>query len=543
MRDKIIALIDMDCFYVQVEQRADPQYWGKPCAVAQYNPWRGGGIIAVGYEARAFGVKRGFRGDDAKAVCPDIHMFMVEEERGKANLSKYRNASIEVMNVISSFSPLITVERASIDEAFLDLTQYDLNEIEAAKLKHFYEGATLFSNEERLLIGASAVKQIRAAILQDTQFKCSAGISHNKTLSKLAAGMNKPNCQTILAYSGVPKIYENTRIDKVRNLGGKLGDELKNKLGITTMGQLAAIPSAHLTSLYAGKTLNWLMNLREGIDEEAVVARQIPKSIGCGKNFPGKSSLSTNEQVTHWFGQLCGELVERITEDRERNKRTSKLLTVHIKFNTKGDISKSLPMHGMTSERMVEYITKHVLSKYMKEDGSMIDPIVRASVTASKFVDSDLTWRNAKLEQYFQRVDKPQPGNTEEIKPTPSTSGAENDSSTSTTRAEPDFNNYRDLPFASNLFPSESNGTTISTDSIEPNQDPRSSPRNYASTRTNQVNESDNSNDSNLAALFARFSDQNDFNRPTVKRGFFYRKTLELQKKRRLEKGIIRRKS
>lgn len=43
MRDKIIALIDMDCFYVQVEQRADPQYWGKPCAVAQYNPWRGGG--------------------------------------------------------------------------------------------------------------------------------------------------------------------------------------------------------------------------------------------------------------------------------------------------------------------------------------------------------------------------------------------------------------------------------------------------------------------------------------------------------------------
>jgi len=41
--ERIIALIDMDCFYVQVEQRDDPQYWGKPCVVAQYNPYRGGG--------------------------------------------------------------------------------------------------------------------------------------------------------------------------------------------------------------------------------------------------------------------------------------------------------------------------------------------------------------------------------------------------------------------------------------------------------------------------------------------------------------------
>lgn len=41
--DRIIALIDMDCFYVQVEQNECPQYKGKPCGVAQYNPYKGGG--------------------------------------------------------------------------------------------------------------------------------------------------------------------------------------------------------------------------------------------------------------------------------------------------------------------------------------------------------------------------------------------------------------------------------------------------------------------------------------------------------------------
>ncbi len=39
----VIALIDMDCFYCQVEQRDQPHLWGKPVAVVQYNQWKGGG--------------------------------------------------------------------------------------------------------------------------------------------------------------------------------------------------------------------------------------------------------------------------------------------------------------------------------------------------------------------------------------------------------------------------------------------------------------------------------------------------------------------
>lgn len=42
-RERVVALVDMDCFFMQVEQRLDPQLRGRPCAVVQYTEWQGGG--------------------------------------------------------------------------------------------------------------------------------------------------------------------------------------------------------------------------------------------------------------------------------------------------------------------------------------------------------------------------------------------------------------------------------------------------------------------------------------------------------------------
>ncbi|XP_022006937.1 DNA polymerase eta isoform X1 [Helianthus annuus] len=116
---RIIAHVDMDCFYVQVEQRKQPRLRGQPTAVVQYNSWKGGGLIAVGYEARKDGVKRSMRGNEAKKVCPQIQLVQVPMARGKADLTIYRNAGSEVVSILARKG---RCERASIDEVYLDLT-------------------------------------------------------------------------------------------------------------------------------------------------------------------------------------------------------------------------------------------------------------------------------------------------------------------------------------------------------------------------------------------------------------------------------------
>lgn len=98
--NRVVVLIDMDCFYVQVEERENPQNKGKPACVVQYKNWKGGGIIAVNYEARAKGISRQMRGDEAKEKCPECILYRVPELRGKADLTKYCMSYLTTMKYV-----------------------------------------------------------------------------------------------------------------------------------------------------------------------------------------------------------------------------------------------------------------------------------------------------------------------------------------------------------------------------------------------------------------------------------------------------------
>nr|XP_061794436.1 DNA polymerase eta-like [Nerophis lumbriciformis] len=371
-KDRVVALVDMDCFYVQVEQRLNPALKKTPCVVAQYKTWKGGGIIAVSYEARAHGVTKNMWVDDAKKLCPDLQVARVRESHGKADLSPYREASVEVIEVMSRFA---VVERASIDEAYMDLT-----EVVQQRLKHMEDiaiqphllrttciqgyphslsegeeeaadGAILDKEKQRsagvqqwlasvpmhnsaelqLTVGALIVEEMRAAVEQHTSFQCSAGISHNKVLAKLACGLNKPNRQTVLPLESVTELFNTLPISKIRNLGGKLGVSVGEVLQVEYIGELTRFSQAQLWQHFGEKTGQWLYDLCRGIDFETVKPRQLPKSIGCSKNFPGKTSLATKEQVQYWLHQLALELEERLSKDREVNCRVAKQLTVGVR--------------------------------------------------------------------------------------------------------------------------------------------------------------------------------------------------------------------
>ncbi|XP_041866267.1 DNA polymerase eta [Melanotaenia boesemani] len=452
-KERVVALVDMDCFYVQVEQRLNPALRNTPCVVAQYKTWKGGSIIAVSYEARAHGVTRNMWVDDAKKLCPDLQVARVRESHGKADLTHYREGSVEVIEVMSRFA---VIERASIDEAYMDLTaavqqrlkNMDDKQIEDSLLKTTYvqgypqsgldpspaDGSSpgefteepISDKEEQrsrglqqwiaslpspslgeqspaelqLTVGALIVEEMRAAVEKDTGFRCSAGISHNKVLAKLACGLNKPNRQTILPLDSVTELFNSLPIGKIRNLGGKLGASIAEALGVEKMGDLTRFSQAQLGQHFGEKTGQWLYDLCRGIEFEAVKPRQLPKSIGCSKNFPGKTSLATKERVQYWLHQLALELEERLTKDREVNGRVAKLLTVGVR-----QLGDKRPSSFSRCCAMVRYEATKISSdsfaiiKSLNTAGNhqaaWTPPLTLLHISASKFSDAPSAGRIA----------------------------------------------------------------------------------------------------------------------------------------------------
>ncbi|XP_052865482.1 DNA polymerase eta [Anopheles cruzii] len=389
--DRVIVLVDMDCFYCQVEEKLNPAIQGKPIAVVQYNPWQGGGIIAVNYPARAKGVTRHMRGDEAKQHCPEIELPQVPQIRGKADLTRYREAGKAVADVLKSFTPLL--ERASIDEAYLDITERVLGRIRDMNEGRFqllpdklantfavgYENIGEFvrklsdtyecgdqggvpadqlegkKSDIKLLVGASIVNEIRAAVKDQTGYECSAGVAHNKILAKLTAGFHKPNQQTILPIDSIAKLYETLPVKKVKGLGGKLGDQVCELLKIQFMSELVQFPEALLQQHFDERLGSWMYLMARGIDLETVTAKFHSKSIGCCKRFPGKNAITGLATLQHWLNELATEVVERLEKDLDENNRTAKQMTVSYSQQIgEGDVSstRSVPLAVYETERI-----------------------------------------------------------------------------------------------------------------------------------------------------------------------------------------------
>lgn len=138
--------------------------------------------------------------------------------------------------------------------------------------------------------------------------------------------------------SSVPNLFESIPINKVRFLGGKLGNRVKQEFNCEFMSDLAKIPLNNLRKKFDEKTWyysinyiyffiktiilitffcfsNFLHQISKGIDNEPVQSRLISKSIGSCKSFP--LGLKIKEEVHHWLSTLINDIVEKLEADYE----------------------------------------------------------------------------------------------------------------------------------------------------------------------------------------------------------------------------------
>ncbi|KAJ3166569.1 DNA-directed DNA polymerase eta rad30 [Irineochytrium annulatum] len=139
---RTIVHLDLDCFYAQVERRRLEVPREIPLVVRQWN-----GLLAVDYTARKFGIKRGTPPDEAIKLCPGlavVHVptFKQGEDKWayhpdalysshKVSLEPYRTASLEVFRILQKAPGVL--EKAGVDEAFLDLSDEVSRRCEAMK--------------------------------------------------------------------------------------------------------------------------------------------------------------------------------------------------------------------------------------------------------------------------------------------------------------------------------------------------------------------------------------------------------------------------
>jgi len=236
MDDKIILHIDMDAFFISVEQRDNPSLRGKPAAVC--GSLSRSVVTSATYEARPYGIRAGMLTQEAKRRCPQL--ILVE-----GNHSKYTETAARIFSVLKEYTPLVEV--ASIDEAYLDITQ------------------SLLLFQSPLHIATSIKDQIR----ESEQLTCSIGIAPNKLLAKLGSRLKKPDGLVVIRKEEMEEILRDLPVSKLNGIGPKLAEAL-NSMGIFTCGQLGKFPVSVLAKRF-GVIGERLHEMGLGLDDSPVV--------------------------------------------------------------------------------------------------------------------------------------------------------------------------------------------------------------------------------------------------------------------------------
>lgn len=283
----------------------------------------------------------------------------------KVSLDPYRLESRRILACIKDVlpaAPIQRVEKAGIDEVFLDMSA----QIHSILLERFpeisgpapYDDPTehlprppttvLDWNTDALvdldnmetedddpdwddiamLIGSEIVRSVRAAIREHLKYTCSAGIGRNKMIAKLGSAHKKPNQQTIVRNRAVQNFLGEFKFTKIRNLGGKLGEDIASKFATDQVKDLLAVPLEQLKSKIGDDTGSWVYGVIRGEDFSEVNSRTQIKSMLSAKSF--RPSINTFEQAVRWLRIFVSDIFSRLVEEGVlENKRRPKSINLH----------------------------------------------------------------------------------------------------------------------------------------------------------------------------------------------------------------------
>ena len=314
--EKTIAHMDLDTFFVSCERLQNSKLNGIPVII-------GGGdrgvVASCSYEARYFGVRSAMPIRMALKLCPEAKVVKGDHEL-------YSKLSHEVTEVIQEKVPV--VEKASIDEFYLDLTGMD-------RFFGCYQWTT----------------EVAESIKKNTGLPISFAVSANKTVAKIGTGEAKPLGKIEIPNREIKPFLNPLSIKKIPMVGNATF-QLLSRIGIRHIKTLAEMPVDVLQQMI-GKNGAELWKKANGIDDSPVVPYSERKSLSTEHTFSQDSIDVENMR------SLISGMVERLAFQLRQEKWLTSVVTVkirHANFDTE------------TKQCRVSYTSAdHTLSKYALE--------------------------------------------------------------------------------------------------------------------------------------------------------------------------------
>jgi DNA polymerase-4 len=256
---RAVIHLDLDAFYASVEQLRRPELRGKPVVVGGVEDERGrvvtrrGVVSAASYEARRFGVHSAMPLATAMRLCPQAIVVPVD-------FSAYREKSAQVFALARAVTPL--VEPLSLDEAYLDVT---------GSRRRFGEPEEIAA-------------RLRDEILATTGLHASFGVAATKVVAKVASDLRKPRGFVVVRPGEEAAFLAPLPVRRLPGLG-PAAERALTGLGVSTLGQLAALPLEVVQRRLGDHAGSGLWHRAQGIDDGEVTVPGRPKSVSREETF------------------------------------------------------------------------------------------------------------------------------------------------------------------------------------------------------------------------------------------------------------------
>lgn len=304
--------LDMDAFFASVEQLTRPTLRGRPVLVGGLG---GRGVVAgASYEARVFGARSAMPMHQARRMVGVTAVVL--PPRGVV----YGVASRRVFQAVRGLVPV--VEQLSFDEAFGEPSQ--LAGASAGDVEKFCEA-------------------LRRRVRHETGLTASVGAGSGKQIAKIASGLAKPDGVRVVSRAEERSLLDGLPVRRLWGIG-PVAEEKLNRLGIETIGQLAALTDAEAANILGATIGPALHRLARGIDDRPVAERAEAKQISAESTFA--ADLTSLEQLHDAIEPIAEHAHQRLLRDG----RGARTVTVKLKKSDMSILTRSATLPYATTE-------------------------------------------------------------------------------------------------------------------------------------------------------------------------------------------------